>query len=111
MNFHVDKVLYQEYFQIVQKIIAKNKLNLYLFLLSNKCILSPIKINKLLVPYYYYKYCSKNMNILKIEYLISHERIFIFVSNSNKIEEYYYLNLFCDTFNLLTPNQKKNLYM
>ena len=106
-EFYVDKILHKDYFDIVQKIIKKEKLNLQLFLLSNNCITLTRKIKKILVPYYYYKYCSKNMVISKVEYLTNQDRTFIFISYGENIDTYYYLNYFCDTFNLLTPNQKK----
>jgi hypothetical protein len=105
-KFYVDKILYNDYFDIVQKIISKEKLELHLFLLSNKCITNTKKIKKMLIPYYFYKYCLKNMNISKIEYLTSIDRTFMLISYNNKFEYYYYLNSACDTFNLLTPNQK-----
>jgi hypothetical protein len=107
-KFYVDKVLYQNYFDIVQKIVSKEQMEVHLFLLSNKCITIKKEIKKILVPYYFYKYCSKNMNILKINYLKTKPRIFILVSYQNKFDHFYHLNLFCDTFNLLSPDQKNN---
>ena len=109
-RFYVDKVLYGDYLNIIQKIILNEELYIQLFLLSNKCISYRNNINKLLVPYYYYKYCLKHMNILKIQNLTTHDRTFILVSYNSKIDKYYYLNIFCDTFNLLTPNQKNESY-
>ena len=105
-KFYVDKVLYKDYLDIIKKIITNENLDIYFFLLHNKCITITKKIKKILVPYYYYKNCSKNMNILNIKYLMTHDRTFMLISYKNKIDEYYYLNLFCDTFNLLTFNQK-----
>ena len=56
-KFYVDKVLYKDYLDIIKKIITNENLDIYFFLLHNKCITITKKIKKILVPYYYYKNC------------------------------------------------------
>ena len=106
IKIYVDKVLYENYYSLVHHIIKKEQLNLHLFLLPNNCITLTKNIKKILIPYYYYYYCLKNI-AHEVKYLTHHDRTFFLISLSDQnINTYYYNNMFCDSFNLLTPTQK-----
>ena len=110
-KFYVDKVLYNDYEGIVQNIIEKENLKLQLYLLHHNCISFPDNTKKIIMPFYYLKMCFNNNNNFKIKNikrLTNVDKTFFLISFNNTVDNYYYLNNFCNTYYLLTMKQRLN---
>jgi hypothetical protein len=103
--FYIDKILYNEHYDLINNITSKENLKTHFLPLKN-CIKDTNNIKKMLISFYYYKHCKQNMDIKSIFNLTYKDRIFYLVSYGDKINIYYYLNIYCDTYNLLTKKQK-----